>query len=228
MNKVLLKYFLILATIFLVVFNFGYVDWFFNYKTIGENLGYLTRKTFGQNEVSVFFSEIASLSLPNQASSTTIQTQIPAKTKIVDVTKPSYISIPIIGVKAPVSFTQSKSQQVFNGLLNIGVLHYPDSALPGDIGTAIILGHSAPPNWPKIRYDSVFNNLQNLKPGDEVLVDFNGEKYIYLVKETFFVKAGQDLSPILTFDRSMLLLVSCWPPGKNLQRIVVEAELTKN
>lgn len=229
MNKTLLKYFLILSAIFLIVFNFGYIDWFFNYKTIGENLSYLVRKTAGQNQVSVFFSEVAALSLPNQASSITTSTsvQVQVMPKVIDTTKPSYITISDIGIKAPISFTQSKSQQVFNSLLNVGVLHYPASALPGEIGTAIILGHSAPPNWPKIRYDSVFNDLQKLKLGNEILIDFNGENYKYLVKKIFFVKAGEDLSPALTFDRSMLLLVSCWPPGKSLQRIVVEAELIK-
>ncbi|MEK7104067.1 MAG: sortase [Patescibacteria group bacterium] len=225
MDKKLLKYFLILAAILLFIFNWGYVDWFFNYKTVGENLGYLARKTIGQNEVSVYFSEIALLSLPNQSSSTT---QAQPKPKAVDITKPSYITVPSIGVKAPISFIQSKSQKVFASLLNVGVLHYPDSALPGTVGTAIILGHSAPPNWPKIRYDSVFNNLKNLKPGDEISIDFQGENYKYSVKNTFFVKAGEDLSPYLTFNKSMLLLVSCWPPGHNLQRIVVEAEKSKN
>jgi len=221
-SKILLKYFLILAVIFLAIFNWGYIDWFFNYKTVGENLGYLARKTIGQNQVSVYFSEIALLSLPNQSSSTTQQKSEP---KIIDTTKPSYISISSIGVNAPISFTQSRSQKVFASLLNIGVLHYPDSALPGEVGTAIILGHSAPLNWPKIKYDSVFNNLKDLKGGDEVKIDFHGEIYRYLVKNTFFVRAGEDLSKYLTFNRSMLLLVSCWPPGHNLQRIVVEAEL---
>lgn len=221
MSKFLLKYFLILAAIFLFIFNWGYIDWFFNYKTIGENFGYLSRKVFGQNEVSIYFSEIASLSL----SASTTQAQ--ARPKVVDITKPSYVSVPVIGVKAPISFTQSSSQEVFNNLLNYGTLHYPDSALPGAVGTAIILGHSAPPNWPKIKYDSVFNDLENLKQGDEAIIDFQGESYKYLVKNTFFVKRGEDLTKYLTFNESMLLLVSCWPPGHNLQRIVVEAELSK-
>ncbi len=203
MNKILLKYFLILATIFLVIFNWGYITWFFSYHTIGENLGNLSINT------GDFFS-IATTTKP----------------VVVDPTKPAYISIAKIGVNAPISFTKSNSQKVFTGLLEIGVLHYPISVLPGEIGTAIILGHSSPLNWPKIKYDSVFNNLNVLKQGDEVLINFNGKDFKYLVNKTIWVKKGEDLTPYLTFDRSMLLLVSCWPPGKNLQRIVVEAELS--
>jgi LPXTG-site transpeptidase (sortase) family protein len=226
MDKTLLKYFLVLAGLLLVIFNWGFIDWFFNYKTVGENLDYLARKTIGQNNVTVYFSEIALLSLPNQSSSSTEQVQVKPKV-VLDATKPSYVVVPSIGVNAPISFTSATSQKVFANLLNVGVLHYPESSLPGEIGTVIILGHSAPPNWPKIRYDSVFNKLESLKPGSEVLIDFQGEKYKYLVKNTFFVKAGEDLSPYLTFNKSMLLLVSCWPPGHNMQRIVVEAELNK-
>lgn len=203
MQKILLKYFLILSAIFLVIFNWGYIDWFFNYKTIGENLGNLSINTGSA------FLVVATTTKP----------------VVVDITKPNYISIVKIGVRAPVSFTRSNSQKIFASLLKLGVLHYPSSALPGEMGTAIILGHSAPPNWPKTNYDSVFNNLKDLKQGDEILVSFNGQNFKYLIKKTFWVKKGGDLTPYLTFNKSMLLLVSCWPPGKNLQRIVVEAEL---
>jgi len=218
MNRALLKYFLILAAIFLVIFNWGYVDWFFNYNTIGENISYFTRKTIGQNDVSI---NTASAFLANKNTTTT-------KPAVIDAAKPSFISIAKIGVKAPVFFTESNSQKVFASLLKLGVLHYPASALPGDVGTAIILGHSAPPNWPKVNYDSVFNNLNSLKQGDEVLLNFNGQNFKYLINKTFWVKKGEDLSPYLTFNKSMLLLVSCWPPGHNSQRIVVEAELNTN
>lgn len=212
MNKKFLKYFLILSAIFLVIFNWGYIDWFFNYKTIGENLGYLARKIVGQNDVSI-----------NTGNGFLATTTNPVRGEASN--GASYISIAKIGIKAPISFTQSNSQKVFASLLKLGVLHYTASALPGEIGTAIILGHSAPPNWPKINYDSVFNNLNALKQGDEVLLSFNDKDFKYLINKTFWVKKGEDLFPYLTFNKSMLLLVSCWPPGHNLQRIVVEAEL---
>lgn len=196
--KKLLKYFLILSAILLVIFNWGYIDWFFNYHTIEENLGNLSINTG-----SAFFDKpvVAITTKPGPSAEL----------------RAGYISIAKIGVKAPISAD-----------LKTGVLHYPASSMPGDIGTAIILGHSSPTNWPKINYDSVFNNLNALKQGDEVLINFNGKDFYYLVKRTFWVQRGEDLTPHLTFNKSMLLLVSCWPPGKNLQRIVVEAELSTN
>lgn len=231
MKNIFLKYFLILSAIFLLIFNWGYVDWFFNYNTIGENISYFTRNAIGQDDLSIntasaFSTPIVADTIVND----TIITDVPViiKTKTIDTTKPNYILVPSIGVKAPISFTTSNSQKVFASVLKLGVLHYPASALPGEIGTAIILGHSAPPNWPKINYDSVFNNLKDLKPGDEILISYQGNDYKYLVNKTFWVNKGEDLTPELTFNRSMVLLVSCWPPGKNLKRIVVEAELKQN
>ncbi|MDO8524604.1 MAG: sortase [bacterium] len=224
--SVFFKYFLILSAIFLVIFNWGYVDWFFNYNTIEENLGNLSINTGSAFSTPVISTPI----IVDATKPVVVDTTKPSPVvkPQVSTTETSYISIAKIGVKSPVSFTTSNSQKVFSGLLKLGVLHYTGSTMPGEIGTAIILGHSAPPNWPKINYDSVFNNLNALKPGDEILINYQGNEYKYLVNKTFWVQKGEDLTFALTFNRSMLLLVSCWPPGKNLQRIVVEAELNNN
>jgi len=242
MNKILLKYFILFSLILLVIFNWGYVSWFFHYQTIRENLAYLARKILGQYDLSINItqplftaSSFTTSSLPNASSSATafvVEQKKPVMqgsgvNAVPNKNVQNYLSIPKIGVQAPILFTQSRSQKIFNKLLSLGVLHYPDSALPGSNGTTIVLGHSAPPNWPKIHYDSVFNNLQNLKPGDEIFINFQGKKYKYATTNTFFVKKGQDISPYLTFEKNMLLLISCWPPGHNLQRIVVRAQLTQ-
>ncbi len=239
MNKTLLKYFLLLAIIILVVFNWGYITWFFNYSTIGENIGYVVKQAFGQTDLTVFLSSPApawsdfsgNTGSANDNSQPIQSNQVSAQQKpkaVLTGNETAQLSVPAIGVQAPIMFTVSRSQNVYNNLLKAGVLHFPDSVLPGEIGTAIILGHSAPPNWPRINYDRVFNNLNLLKQGDEILISFQGQDYRYLVSRTFFVKKAENLSPHLTFDKNMLLLVSCWPPGHNLQRIVVEAEMVTN
>jgi len=241
-QKTLLKYFLVLAAIFLIIFNWGYISWFFNYNTIGENMSYLARKVFGINDISLNISNILAMSQSTPSSGTATdntnsqagsntanQHASPQKSKTTqDITpssKPNSIEIPSIKVKAPVIITASQNQKVFNSILKRGVLFYPGSVLPGEKGASIILGHSSPPNWPRVNYDRVFNDLEKLKPNNEILLDFQGEIYKYQVRRIFWVNGGEDLSPYLTFEKSMLLLVSCWPPGKNAKRIVVEAEL---
>ncbi|MDD4990037.1 MAG: sortase [Candidatus Pacebacteria bacterium] len=206
-QKILWKYFAVLLAINLVIFNWGYITWFFNYNTIGENISYLAKKIIGQNDLSLnvsFTSTTLTQSQSNQS---------------------GYLAISSIEVKAPIMFTTSRSQNVFSALLKKGVLHFSESALPGTLGTTIILGHSSPSNWPKINYDRVFNDLEKLKPNSEILVSFQDKDYKYKVKRIYWVNKGENLSPGLTFNKSMLLLVSCWPPGHNLKRIVVEAEL---
>ena len=110
--------------------------------------------------------------------------------------------------------------------LDNGVVHFPDSVLPGQKGQIIVLGHSAPPNWPDIKYDNVFSRLNELEKGDEVFVYFDHKEYIYSVETKVFLEIGQDIPKNdLTNANNMLVLVSCWPPGKNIKRIALEASL---
>jgi LPXTG-site transpeptidase (sortase) family protein len=112
--------------------------------------------------------------------------------------------------------------------LDTGVVLYPDSVVPGDNGQTIILGHSAPVGWPKIKYDWVFSRLNELAEGDEIIVYFNNRKYTYIVSRKVFLERGEEISQEgLTNDENMLVLVSCWPPGKDLRRIAVEAKVVK-
>lgn len=146
--------------------------------------------------------------------------QNPKKENIIN--KPNTISIPKINIEAPIIFVNSTQPKDFLKPLKEGVTHYP-SALPGESGRTIILGHSAPSGWPKINYDWVFSNLNKLERGDEVFIFFNNQKYRYLVKEKIFLRKGQDL-PSQNSD-SELILISCWPPGIDNKRIGVLAEL---
>ena len=138
--------------------------------------------------------------------------------------KENSIEIPKIGVLAPLKFVEDVDD--VHKTLDIGVVHYPDSVLPAQNGQTIVLGHSAPPNWPDIKYDNVFSLINELEKGDEVFVYFNHKEYIYSVETTVFLEIGQDIpQDDLTNSRNMLILVSCWPPGKNIKRIAVEASL---
>jgi len=138
--------------------------------------------------------------------------------------KENSIEIPKIGVSAPLNFVEDV--EIVHETLDIGPVHYPDSVLPGQAGQTIILGHSAPPNWPDIKYDNVFSNINDLVEGDEVFIYFDHKKYVYSVETKVFLEIGQDIPESnLTNSENMLVLVSCWPPGKNIKRIAVEASL---
>ncbi len=110
--------------------------------------------------------------------------------------------------------------------LDAGVVYYPGSVYPGQQGQIVILGHSAPVGWPKIKHDWVFTDLDKLMPGDTILIDLNNKQYVYTVKQKIIIKKGQEIpAEDLTGQNNMLVLISCWPPGKDYQRIAVTAEL---
>jgi len=134
------------------------------------------------------------------------------------------IEIPNIEVSAPIVL--AKNEKEVANQLKKGVVLFPGSAFPGEKGATIILGHSAPPHWPKIMYDWVFTKLQNLKEGDEIFVYFNGKKYKYKVKEKVILKKGQEI-PWEDDSENSLVLISCWPPGKDIKRMGVKANLDK-
>lgn len=144
---------------------------------------------------------------------------------IVSVPKPNSIEIPKIKIEAPLVFIASTEQGDFQEALDLGVVNYPGSSLPGQAGQTIFLGHSAPPGWPKIKYNWVFSEINDLVIGDEIFVYFNSQRYVYLVQEKIFLEKGEVLpEENLTDNKNTLILLSCWPPGADKRRIAVVAD----
>lgn len=140
--------------------------------------------------------------------------------------KEDTIEIPKIGIEAPIVFIEQDKEKDYEEALKKGVLYYPNSAKPGEEGMTIILGHSAPENWPEINYDWVFTDLNKLEAGDIIYIYFNHRQYNYKVTNTFFLEKGEEIPSLdLTNSKPVLILLSCWPPGKNQKRIAVEALL---
>jgi len=137
------------------------------------------------------------------------------------------LTITKIQVHAPVIFTgndTNTSPSHLKKYLDRGVLFYPGSALPSENGQTIILGHSAPDNWPKIRYDTVFSEINRLAEDDEINLEVGGENFVYKVTEKVLLARGDEIPNFaLTNDTNVLVLVSCWPPGKDYKRIAVAA-----
>jgi len=139
--------------------------------------------------------------------------------------KQNILEIPKLEILAPIVFLQEKDSQLVYASLDFGVVHFPDSKLPGQIGQTIILGHSAPAGWPKIKYDWVFSRINELEQGDKIFIHYNNKKLTYTVNKKIFLERGEEIPENgLTKNKNMLILISCWPPGKDLKRIAVEAQ----
>lgn len=134
----------------------------------------------------------------------------------------NFVEIKKIGSLAPIVETESTNLDTLHKLLDYGVVLYPGSAPFGKRGLTVLLGHSAPANWPNIKYDQVFSNLNKLSSGDTVVVDHDGAKYSYKVLDTQIIEKGGSVverNP----NGNTLVLMSCWPPGRDQKRIVVQA-----
>ena len=218
--------FLLYLASFLVI-NWNDVSWVFNYKTVSGLV-----EDFFNPYPSIDAMAMDAYFYPNHSAVKNISTQnivsqtpaIEAKTNYTD--KQNTLEIPSISLITPIVFSNSAEKNSIMCDLNSGVVYYPGSVYPGQQGQIIILGHSSPPGWPKIKHDWVFTNIEKLVPGDKIFIDLNNKQYTYIVKEQNIIKKGAEVpTSNLSANNSILTLISCWPPGKDYQRIAVIAEL---
>lgn len=205
-----LRIFIFLFLIVIVILNWGTLKEMFNYKTIyGDMLSSLKTKFVSEKEIALSVPQIK-LSEPEFEFSD----------------KSDSLEIPKIEIYAPLVFPESSQKNDLTKSLKQGVVFYPGSVLPGEEGITVILGHSAPSNWPKINYDWVFTRINELNPSDEIFVYFNHYKYPYRITKKFFLDRGEEIPNFdLSESESILMMLSCWPPGVDHKRIAVQAEL---
>jgi LPXTG-site transpeptidase (sortase) family protein len=109
--------------------------------------------------------------------------------------------------------------------LEKGIIKYPGSADPGTEWNSFIFGHSSNYPWAKGDYNNVFALLNELNTWDEIIVFFKQRKYMYVVKEKNSVKPWHVSSLGSTSNKKQLTLMTCWPLGTTLNRLLVVTEL---
>jgi len=111
------------------------------------------------------------------------------------------------------------------------LIQFPGTALPGEIGNSVIFGHSVLPQYfnPE-NYLSIFSTLPSLKKDDEIIVNFDGVIYKYIVRDIFEVRPSDIQILEQSKSKSFLTLVTCTPPGHPLKpkRLIVRAELIES
>jgi len=134
------------------------------------------------------------------------------------------IAIPRLETELPLVTASTRNVDKLHEMLDFGVLLYPGSAAFGTDGQTVVLGHSAPANWPDIKFERAFSRINELNPGDAIIVSYLGKTYLYQVTRTQIIEKGKDFSGAPVAGNT-LILVSCWPPGHDQKRIAVEASL---
>lgn len=140
-------------------------------------------------------------------------------------TKEPLVIMPAAGIEAPAVYGMDSVQEAdVQRALERGVLHFGGSALPGERGNAVFVGHSSGQPWAPGEYKFVFTMLQRLEPGDKVQLAYKGELYTYKVTEKNVVDP-RDVSVLDESREATATFITCWPVGVNAQRLVVTAKL---
>jgi hypothetical protein len=79
--------------------------------------------------------------------------------------------------------------------------------------------------WTPGVYKFVFTLLDKLQAGDEIIVDYNGTRYIYRINSTEVV-SPDNINVLKPTDpkKHSLELITCTPVGTSKNRLVVHAE----
>lgn len=107
--------------------------------------------------------------------------------------------------------------------LKDGVVHYPGTSLPGGTGNIVITGHSSYFPWDPGRFKDVFALLADVVEGDKVVVYHEQDKYVYEVYDIKIV-LPEDIEVLKQTPENKLTLITCWPVGTNLKRLIVTAK----
>jgi sortase A len=121
----------------------------------------------------------------------------------------AHIEIPSIGVDDIVVAGVSVED------LRRGPGHFPETPLPGQLGNAAIAGH-------RTTYGQPFRNVDDLEPGDDIVLTTVAGRFVYDVTGTEIV-SPDDYEVVLTTDPSVatITLTSCHPVWSARERIVV-------
>ena len=121
------------------------------------------------------------------------------------------IQIPAIGIDAPVVQGDGWEQ------LKKGVGQRIGSANPGEKGNLVLSAHND-------IFGEIFRFLDQLNPGDEIVVFTNQRVYVYLVTRTKVLEPT-DISVLESTADPSITLISCYPYLVDDQRIVVQGSL---
>lgn len=120
------------------------------------------------------------------------------------------IQIPKLGVEAAIL------EGTDDTALKYTVGHYPETAGPGEKGNYVLLGHR------NYVYGHYFRRIDELNPGDEVIIKKDLETYTYIVTESFVV-SPEEVWVLDTTEEAVLTMITCTPMITYTDRLIVRA-----
>jgi LPXTG-site transpeptidase (sortase) family protein len=190
------------------------------FPVIKEESKYFFKNTFWADQKTV-----VALEPIHQAGKANVEQN---QTTITPVDKEFGIVIPKIGANAPVvNQVDPFNPQEYQAKLAQGVAHAKGSAHPGSLGNTFLFAHSSASFLEASRYNAVFYLLNKLEKDDLIYITYQNRIYEYRVSETKIVpqEAVEYLSENHT--QKTLTLMTCWPAGTTLKRLLVRGELVE-
>ncbi len=144
----------------------------------------------------------------------------------VSVSSNPVIIIPKINVEIPVIYTvQTQNEAAIEDGLQLGVVHYSDTAYPGQNGNGVIFGHSAGNIFSPGLYKYAFSLLHYLQVGDTFTINYESKSYTYQIFNKFVVPPS-DVSVVnpISGHPATFTLITCDPPGLSTNRLIIQAD----
>lgn len=133
------------------------------------------------------------------------------------------LTIPKIHVSAPIMFEPSIAEANVQKALETGVVHYGNTAKPGEVGNSVLFGHSSN-DWDKPGdYKFIFVLLEKLAVGDVYTIDYQGTRYEYQIYEKRAI-LPTEVSVVAPTSEPTSTLITCWPTGTNQKRLIVRGK----
>lgn len=130
-------------------------------------------------------------------------------------------------VRIPAFGPDWQERPVFQGtgldLLEDGVGHYVDTAMPGAVGNFAVAGH-------RVTYGRPFNQIAELTPGDAIVVETADNWYVYRMRSSTIVTpdrvdvvAPVPEQPDAVPNERLMTLTACHPMYSARERFIVHA-----
>ena len=156
MLKKLVKPYIFVFLVVCLFCNWNNISWIFSYRVVSEEIASFFTV---ESSVATTTNTTVAAAATDTATVTNATTAAAAKTTAGIVVAGNSLEIKKIGIYVPLVLINNVDEA--HAALDKGAVYYPTSAVPGTAGQTVILGHSAPPNWPIIKHDWVFSHLED-------------------------------------------------------------------
>lgn len=96
--------------------------------------------------------------------------------------------------------------------------HVTGTAMPGEAGNCAIAAHR------DYTFGTYFSRLDEVKSGDQIIIEYNGLIYKYSVTESFVV-SPDEIWVLEKTEDTTVTLITCHPRGSGKQRLIVRGSL---